>query len=86
MEQIIQKLDQILTELRRASDAKSSLASTREIMSLHEAAEYLRQSEYTLRKWVRLQQVPFSKINGETKFKRSKLDRWIDRNEVGVRE
>jgi excisionase family DNA binding protein len=75
-------LEQILTELRRLNDAKAS--PSREIMSIPQAAEYLGQSESTLRDWVRLRKIPFSKVNGAIKFRKSKLDRWIDRNEVGM--
>ena len=52
-----------------------------EVFNIHEAAQFLRISENTLRGWVRLQQVPVSKINGSIRFRRSKLERWIDLNE-----
>ena len=76
-------LEQILAELRCRHDGANPV---REIMSLPEAAEYLRQSEYTVREWTRLRKVPFHKVNGNIKFRKSRLDRWIDRNEVAVRE
>jgi excisionase family DNA binding protein len=75
-------LEQILTELRRLNDAKTTPAQ--EILSILQAAEYLGQSKSTLRDWVRLRKIPFSKVNGAIKFRKSKLDRWIDRNEVGM--
>jgi excisionase family DNA binding protein len=73
-------LEQILTELRRLNDAKATPA--REIMSVSQAAEYLGQSEWTLREWVRMRKVPFYKVNGGIKFRKSKLDRWIDHKEI----
>jgi len=78
-------LAEILKELRRTNDTRAA-EQTREILSLSAAAEYLGQSEYTLREWVRLRKIPFSKVNGAIKFRRSKLERWIDRNEVALLE
>jgi len=76
-------LAEILKELRRSNDANAA-ERTREILSLSEAAEYLGQSEYTLREWVRLRKIPYSKVNGAIKFRRSKLDRWIDKHEIAM--
>lgn len=74
-------LAEILKELRRSNDARAA-QQTREILSLAQAAEYLGQSEHTLREWVKLHKIPHHKVNGAVKFRRSKLDRWIDRCEV----
>ena len=78
-------LTELLKETRRSNDSRAA-ERTREILSLAQAAEYLGQSEHTLREWVRLHKVPFSKVNGGIKFRRSKLDRWIDRCEVPMLE
>jgi len=78
-------LTELLKETRRSNDAKA-VEGTREILSLSEAAEYLGMAEGTLRDWVRMRRVPFCKINGTIKFRRSKLDRWIDKNEVALLE
>jgi excisionase family DNA binding protein len=78
-------LAEILKELRRSNDSQRA-ERTREILSLPEAANYLGQSEFTIRGWVRMRKIPFSKVNGAIKFRRSKLDRWIDRNEIAVIE
>ena len=79
-----QLLQQILAELRRLNDGKE--AKVREIMSISETAEYLGMAEGTLRDWVRMRRVPFSKINGTIKFRRSKLTAWVDLHEIAVRE
>ena len=68
----------------KSIDAKTKPA--REIMSVPEAAEYLGQSEYTLREWVRMRKIPFYRVNGAIKFRKSRLDRWIDRGEVAMME
>ena len=83
MVQISQQLDQILNELRGLRQQETS---AREILTIEEAADYLRLSVFTLREKVRLRQVPFYKVGGAVRFRRSKLDRWIDRNEVATVE
>ena len=83
MDRISQQLDQILAVLRSLDDKTEPV---REILTLEEAAAYLRMSPFTLRDKVRLRQVPFYRIgsrgNGSIRFRRSALDRWIDRGEV----
>jgi excisionase family DNA binding protein len=74
-------LQEILTELRRQNNGG---APVREIMSIAQAAEYLDISEYTLREWTRLRKIPHMKVNGSIRFRKSKLDRWMDRQEIGV--
>jgi len=84
MDQMPKLLQQILAELRRLNDGKE--AKVRELMSLEEAADYLRLSPNTLREKVRLRQIPFYKIGGSIRFRRSKIDKWIDRGEVCIIE
>ena len=76
-----QLLEQILAELRCLNEKAKP---TRELMDIQQAAEYIGQKEGTLRHWVRTRKVPFFKVNGSVKFRRSKLDKWIDRNEVSI--
>jgi excisionase family DNA binding protein len=83
MGQIANILEEILTELRCLN---GPAAPAREIMSISQAAEYLGQSEHTLREWIRLRKIPFCKINGTIKLRKSRLDRWIERSEVAVME
>lgn len=75
-------LKAILEELRLSRRA----GPEREIMSVSQAAEYLGQSEHTIREWVRMRKVPYFKVNGAIKFRKTKLDRWIDKCEVVVLE
>ena len=78
-------LADILRELRRSIGGSGS-APPREIMSIPQAAEYLGQSKDTLRDWVRLRKIPYCKINGTIKFRKSRLERWIDQHEIAMME
>ena len=79
MDAYLQKLEELISEVKLL---REQTKPTREIMSVPQAAEYLGQTELTLRDWVRKRKVPFYKVNGSIKFRKSKLDRWIDRGEV----
>ncbi|RJP80239.1 MAG: DNA-binding protein [Candidatus Zixiibacteriota bacterium] len=81
MQSIMDVLQAILAELR-----KSRPSPEREILDVHQAAEYLGQSEYTVREWVRMRKIPFNRVNGAIKFRRSRLETWIDRGEVKSRQ
>jgi excisionase family DNA binding protein len=83
MGQLAQKLDELISEIRHLSDHPGRI---REILSVAQAAEYLSQSEHTLRDWVRLRKIPCCKINGTIKFRKSRLDRWIDQHELAMME
>ena len=78
-----QLLQDILRVLRNLDEKAKPV---REILSIPQAAEYLGQSEHTLREWVRLRRIPFYKVNGTIKFRRSRLDKWINRTEVPMIE
>ena len=83
MDAFSQKLDELITEVRLIREQAEPV---REIMSIPKAAQYLDQSEHTLRKWVKERKVPHSKINGTLKFRKSRLDAWVKRNEVRIFE
>ncbi len=50
----------------------------REIMDIHEAAVYLGISEDTLYTYARKHIVPAFRLGNRWKFKRSKVDEWMD--------
>ena len=81
MDAYLGKLDELISEVRQL---REQTKPTREIMNIPQAAEYLGQTAGTLRQWVRLRKVPFYKVNGSIKFRKSKIDKWIDRNEVAT--
>jgi len=79
MDRISKQLDQILAVLRSLDEKAKPV---REILTLEEAADYLRISPHTLRDKIRTRKLPFYKVGGSIRFRRSKLDKWVDRNEI----
>jgi excisionase family DNA binding protein len=84
MSDLIPLIQQLLVEVRRLNEVKT--ASTREVLSIPEAAEYLGMAESTVQKWVKMRKIPFFRINGTIKFRKSRLDRWINIGEAPVIE
>jgi excisionase family DNA binding protein len=83
MSQIHQQLEQIITELRLV---RERVSTEREILSLSQAAEYLGLSRHTIREWIQLRKIPYFKVNGTIKFRKSRLDQWIDNCEIPMRQ
>ena len=76
-------LKDILSEIRMLREQTEPV---REVLTLEEAANYLRLSPHTLREKTRLRQIPFYKMGGSIRFRRSKLNSWIDRGEIAIIE
>ncbi len=55
------------------------MASLREVMNVKEASEYLGISPDTLYRYVYQDKIPAFKLGNRWKFKRTILDRWIER-------
>ena len=84
-DQILLALQEILAELRRSNGGKEPKA--REILAIKEAADYLGVSELTLREWTRMQKIPFYRHGQKfIRFRRSKLDKWLEQHDVPVRD
>ena len=62
-----------------ASVKVSSMAETREVMDMREASEYLGVSRETLYKYISAEQIPAFKLGNRWKFKKTVLDRWMER-------
>ncbi|TKJ41186.1 hypothetical protein CEE37_05845 [candidate division LCP-89 bacterium B3_LCP] len=75
------QLEQILAVLEAIREQTEPV---RDILTVDQAADYLAISNYTLREWVRLRKVPHHKVNKQIRFKKSKLDKWLDRAEVST--
>ncbi|MBU0518802.1 helix-turn-helix domain-containing protein [bacterium] len=75
-------LKQVIEELQAIR--QQTAQPVKEVLSVSEAAVYLSISEYTLREWVRKKRIPHSRVCGQVRFKKSKLDKWIDRNEITI--
>ncbi len=54
------------------------MAESREVMNIKEASEYLGVSPDTLYKYVSEEKIPAFKLGNRWKFKKSKLDQWMD--------
>jgi len=50
-----------------------------EIMTIEEVADYLRVSERTVYEWAKKGEVPCGKIGTSWRFKRSEIQKWVDR-------
>ncbi len=55
------------------------MAETREVMGIREAAEYLGVSRETLYKYVYEERIPAFKLGNRWKFKKTVLDRWMEK-------
>ena len=54
------------------------MAESREVMNIKEASDYLGVSADTLYKYVYEEKIPAFKLGNRWKFKKSKLDQWMD--------
>ena len=55
------------------------MADSREVMNIRQASQYLGVSPDTLYKYVGEQRIPAFKLGNRWRFKRSRLDEWMDR-------
>ena len=55
------------------------MAETREVMDIREASQYLGVSRDTLYKYVYDERIPAFKLGNRWKFKKTVLDRWMER-------
>jgi excisionase family DNA binding protein len=63
------------------------MADAREVMNIRQASQYLGVSPDTLYKYVNEQKIPAFKLGNRWRFKKSKLDQWMEEqsNETEVR-
>jgi excisionase family DNA binding protein len=66
---------------------KNSMADSREVMNIRQASQYLGVSPDTLYKYVNEQKIPAFKLGNRWRFKKSKLDQWMEEksNQTEVR-
>jgi len=55
------------------------MVDTREVMDIREASEYLGVSRDTLYKYVSADRIPAFKLGNRWKFKKTVLDRWMEK-------
>ena len=63
-----------------------SMTETREVMDIREASEYLGVSRETLYKYACEEKIPAFKLGNRWKFKKTVLDRWMERQSAQVEE
>jgi excisionase family DNA binding protein len=57
---------------------KKLMADSREVMNIRQASQYLGVSPDTLYKYVNEQKIPAFKLGNRWRFKKSKLDQWME--------
>jgi excisionase family DNA binding protein len=62
----------------RVEKAKGTMADSREVMNIRQASQYLGVSPDTLYKYVGEQKIPAFKLGNRWRFKKSKLDQWME--------
>ncbi len=53
----------------------------RRYFTVKEIADYLGMSPNAIRAWVRLRQIPFSKLGRAVRFDKQKIDLWVESRE-----
>jgi len=59
-------------------ERENIMADSREVMNIRQASEYLGVSPDTLYKYVNEQKIPAFKLGNRWRFKKSKLDEWME--------
>jgi PTS system nitrogen regulatory IIA component len=59
--------------------------ASHDIMTVEEVADYLRVSERTVYEWAQKGEIPAGKLGTTWRFKRSEIERWVDRRLAGGR-
>jgi excisionase family DNA binding protein len=60
------------------------MADAREVMNIRQASQYLGVSPDTLYKYVNEQKIPAFKLGNRWRFKKSKLDQWMEEKSAEV--
>src|SRR6266566_2144221 len=68
-------------------EGENNMADSREVMNIRQASQYLGVSPDTLYKYVNEQKIPAFKLGNRWRFKKSKLDQWMEEksNQMEVR-
>ena len=54
------------------------MIQTQELMTIDEVAQYLRVKRRTIYEWVKNHRIPAIKTVGQWRFKKDKIDAWLD--------
>jgi excisionase family DNA binding protein len=61
-----------------------TMADSREVMNIRQASQYLGVSPDTLYKYVNEQKIPAFKLGNRWRFKKSKLDQWMEEKSTQI--
>lgn len=64
---------------------KTGQNRTKQLFTLPEAAAYLRVAEKTVLRMARRGEIPSAKVGGQWRFRRHRIDAWLDEQEAAVR-
>ncbi len=62
----------------KSVDKENGMGDSREVMNIRQASQYLGVSPDTLYKYVNEQKIPAFKLGNRWRFKKSKLDQWME--------
>ena len=65
-------------------ERENVMADSREVMNIRQASEYLGVSPDTLYKYVNEQKIPAFKLGNRWRFKKSKLDEWMEEKSMAT--
>ncbi len=63
---------------RKSVDEENGMGDSREVMNIRQASQYLGVSPDTMYKNVNEQKIPAFKLGNRWRFKKSKLDQWME--------
>ena len=63
---------------------RNDMTDSREVMNIRQASQYLGVSPDTLYKYVNEQKIPAFKLGNRWRFKKSKLDQWMEEKSTAV--
>ena len=64
----------------------NDMADSREVMNIRQASQYLGVSPDTLYKYVNEQKIPAFKLGNRWRFKKSRLDQWMEEKSSQMEE
>ena len=67
-------------------DKATDMADSREVMNIRQASQYLGVSPDTLYKYVNEQRIPAFKLGNRWRFKKSRLDQWMEEKSSATEE
>ena len=78
----IEAIAQMVVEALRPLINKNGTTNREKIMGVQDLCQYLKVDESWVYKQVSLKTIPFFKAGKYTRFRKSKIDRWIEENTI----